>query len=127
MDDTIVARNIDGVVTVWSEGLLSNNSIIYKVLSNGVTVVQLLATNGGQVSSGNIGRGDLSRNDVHLENIGCDWSTHGLVGLEGGVGGGEDGEGTSSRDLGSNSSGLKGFVEFTEVLVSLQNSSAVMK
>ena len=39
MDNTIVTLNIDGVVTEWAKGLLSNNGIIHKVLPHGIPVL----------------------------------------------------------------------------------------
>eukprot|EP01083_Nonionella_stella_P040308 109470_1 len=116
MDDAVGALNIHGVVRVRSEGLLADDGIVDEVLPHGVTVVERDASEGGEGGRGHIGRADLARDDVELEHIGGDGSTHGLEGLKRGVGGGEDGEGTGSGELGGDTSGLKKLGELAEVL-----------
>ena len=119
VDDTVAALNINGVVRERSERALSDDGVVDEVLPHGVTVSQ------GSVEAlevgGPDGRGvELARDDVHLDDVGGDRSPESLVRLEGRVGGGEDGEGSGSRDLGGDAGGLEGVVELAEVVVSLQ-------
>lgn len=85
VDDSVAACNIDRVIRIRSESLLSNNGIIDKVLPHSITVGKLLSSEGGEVGAGDISRGDESGNDVHLDDASIDGSTHGLVRGDGGV------------------------------------------
>ena len=119
MDNTVGALNINGIIRVRAESLLSNNGIVHKVLSDGITVIQRTGQ-GIQVGGGDLAARDLPGDDVHLENIGGERSPHHLIGCDGGIRGGEDGEGSGSGKLGSDAQGVKGVVEFAKVFVSLE-------
>ena len=119
MDDTVGAFNINRVVRERSEGLFSDDSVVDEVLTDGVSVVQWTG-HGGKVGGRNIGGGDLSRNDVHLDGVGIDGVSEGFVSFQSTVNRGEDGVRTGSGKFGGNTGGLKGFVEFSEVIVSLK-------
>ena len=120
MDDTISALNIDGIIRVGSERLLADDGIVDKVLTDGITVFQRHAPEAGQVGRGDGARGDISPDDVQLHDVGGDGTAEELVGFEGGIGGGEYGEGTGAGDLVGHSGGLEGGVEFAKVFVSLE-------
>lgn len=111
MDDTVSNLNINGEVFVFSESGLSNNGIIDKVLPDSITVVQR-SSHGVEGGGWDIFGGDgLSLDNVHLQHVSGDGSTHLLVGFKAGVGGGKDGVRSSSQ---GDSVGGEGGSEFIE-------------
>merc|ERR1712228_924481 len=105
MDDTVAAGDINGEIGVGSEGFFSDDGVVDEVLTDGVSVFKGTAK-GGKVSS-DITRGNLSRDNLHLQNISGDFTTDGFVSGNSTVGEGEDGEGTGSGEFGGNAGGLK--------------------
>ena len=68
----IAARDIDGEVGVGSKGLFANNGIIDEVLADSVSVLQG-SSHGGQVAT-DITGGNVTRDDLHLDDVGIDRS-----------------------------------------------------
>ena len=120
MNNTIAARNIDRVIRVGSEGLFSNDGIIDKVLSDGVTVSELLSSQAGQIRGRDVLGGNESGDDVHLEDSGVHRAPEQFVRFQSGIGGGEDGEGSGSGELGGDSGGFEEGDELSKVFVSLE-------
>ncbi len=111
MNDTVSNLNINGEVFVFSESGLSKNGIIDEVLPDGITVVKGSSQGvkgGGWDVFGGDGR---SLNNVQLQHISGDGSTHLLVGFKAGVIGGKDGVRSSSQ---GDSIGGEGGGEFSE-------------
>merc|ERR1719221_1590624 len=119
VDDAVAALDVDGVVRVRAERLLADDGVVHEVLPHGVPVRER-AVEALEVGRGDLGRGELAFNNVHLDDVGGDGAAHGLVGLQGGIGGGEDGEGTGARELGRHARGLEEVVELAKVLVALE-------
>lgn len=90
VDDVVTTIDINGEVRSFSEGLLSNNGIIHKVLPDGITVSQW-SVQGVKGGVGDVTGLNLTLNDVHLDNIGSHGSTKLFVRFTGIIGGSEDG------------------------------------
>jgi len=120
VDDTIGGSDISREVFESSEGDFSDDSVVDEILSEGTLVCKGLSSEVGEGSSSNLGRRNVSCDNVGSAAVGIEGSEVLFVGLDGGVGGSEDGEWSSSGDFGSNTSGLEACYEEIEVIVSLE-------
>ena len=117
VDDAVVALDVDRIVGVGPEGLLPDDGVVDEVLPDRVAVLQRHAADADEGRRGHGAARDLALDDVELEDVGGEGAAHGLVRLEGRVGGGEDREGPGALQLGGDPEGAQGGVELAEVVV----------
>ena len=120
MDDAVVAGNIDGEVAELPEGLLAEDGVVDEILAELAGVGDGLALEGGEGSAGDGAGGDVAGDDAVLAGLGRDGAVVLLVGLDGGVGGGEAREGTGTREVGGGAGGGEAGGEEAEVVVPLE-------
>lgn len=110
VDDAVAAVHVHREVRVRPKGLFPNDGVIDKVLAHGISVLKR-ASHRGEVTT-DIGRGDLSRDNLHLDGVGVEGTTERFVRLHGTVDRSEDSERTGSSEFSSDTGGLKGTEEF---------------
>ena len=120
VDDSVGCFDINRVVRVCSEGLLSDDNIVDEILSEGTLVCEWLSSKVGKVGASDVSGGNGSGDDVGLAAFGIEWSEVLFVCLDGAVDRGEDGERTGSGEGISDTGGLEAGDEKVEVVVSLE-------